>query len=66
MKTAVVGLGRIGWQFHLPQIASHEGFELVGVADPLQERLDEAKKIYGVNGYQNYSDMLKAEKPRLV
>jgi scyllo-inositol 2-dehydrogenase (NADP+) len=66
IKTAVVGLGRIGWQFHLPQIASHEGFELVGVTDPLQERLDEAKKIYGVNGYQNYSDMLKAEKPRLV
>lgn len=28
MKTALIGLGRIGWQYHLPQIVKHEGFEL--------------------------------------
>ena len=66
LRTAVVGLGRIGWQYHLPQITANDGFELVGVADPLQERLDEAKKIFGANGYQDYLEMLKVEKPDLV
>ena len=35
LRTAVCGLGRIGWQFHLPELVKHAGeFEGVGVMDP--------------------------------
>ena len=66
LRTAVIGLGRIGWQFHVPQIAQHDGFELVAVVDPLQERLDEAKSKFGVKGYTDYDQLLNAEKLDLV
>lgn len=66
LRTAVVGLGRIGWQFHLPEIGSHDGFKLVAVVDPLAERLQEAKNTFNTKGYSDYVDMLKTEKPDLV
>ena len=45
MKTALIGLGRIGWGYHRPQILAHKGFEFTAVVDPSQERLDEAKAL---------------------
>ena len=48
IRCGVCGLGRIGWGFHLPAIKNCEGMELTAVADPLQERLDEAQQTYGV------------------
>ena len=66
LRTAVVGLGRIGWQFHLPQIVSHKEFTLSAVVDPLADRLEEAKSTFGAKGYTDFSDMLKSEKPDLV
>ena len=60
LRTAVIGLGRIGWAFHVPQAAKHDGFDLVAVVDPLQERLDEAKSEYGVKGYNEYTKLLDA------
>ena len=48
LRCAVVGLGRIGWQFHIPQILEHDGFELTAVVDPAEERLTEAKSQFGV------------------
>jgi scyllo-inositol 2-dehydrogenase (NADP+) len=66
LTTAVIGLGRIGWQYHLPQIVSHAGFSLTAVVDPLAERLKEAEKTFGAKGYTDYEDMLKSEKPDLV
>ena len=62
LRTAVIGLGRIGWQFHVPQVARHDGFDLVAVVDPLQERLDEAKTKFGVKGYADCDELLDAEK----
>jgi predicted dehydrogenase len=64
LRTAVIGLGRIGWQFHIPNILRHDGFELVAVVDPLPERRDEALRVWGArgksgsvtNGLQAYSD----------
>jgi len=46
LKTAVLGLGRIAWSFHIPQIISHPGFELTAVVDPLPERLREVSEKY--------------------
>ena len=47
IKTAVIGLGRIGWQFHIPNVVQHDGFELVAVVDPLAERREEALQVWG-------------------
>lgn len=67
LKTAVVGLGRIGWRVHIPEIlAKPDRFTLVAVVDVSQERLEEAKAAYGVNGYNDISAMVAAEKPDLV
>ena len=48
IRCGVCGLGRIGWGFHLPAIKHTEGMEATAVADPLQERADEAKSVHGV------------------
>lgn len=66
VRTAVIGLGRIGWSYHLPSVAAHEGFEPVAVVDPLAERLDEAKQKYNVPGYTDHESMLAAAAPDLV
>ncbi len=66
LKTAVVGLGRIGWQFHLPGIREHEGFEATAVVDPLADRRDEAKKEFGARGYATLEDLFRAEQLDLV
>ena len=58
MKTALIGLGRIGWQYHLPQIVKHEGFELAAVVDTNPERLREAEVAYGIRGYADAAEML--------
>ena len=67
LKTAVVGLGRIGWGFHLPAIAKHpEQYALTAVVDVSEERLAEAREKYGVSGYKDIAEMIRAEKPDLV
>ncbi len=48
IRCAVIGLGRIAWSFHLPQIAENPGFRLIAAADPDVARLNEAKKTFGV------------------
>ena len=66
MKTVLIGLGRIGWDYHLKQIVSHDCFTLSAVVDTNTERLAEAKTLYGVKGYTDYRQMLLEEKPELV
>ena len=66
LKTAVTGLGRIGWQFHLPAIHKNANFELTAVHDPLEERLQEAKETYGAKGYRDFYQMIDAENPDLA
>ena len=62
LRTAVIGLGRIGWKYHCPQVARHSGFEFAAVVDPLRERLKEAAAEYGVRGYPDCNALFKAEK----
>ena len=66
VKTALVGLGRIGWGYHLPSIAEHEGFELCAVVDVSEDRLAETKEKYDARGYTELDTMLAQEKPQLV
>jgi len=66
LRTALVGMGRIGWDFHAPEIQRHAGFELVAVVDPLPERLAESRERFGVAGYSDYEEMLDSVSPDLV
>ncbi|MBN1348637.1 Gfo/Idh/MocA family oxidoreductase [candidate division KSB1 bacterium] len=66
LRTAVVGAGRIGWKFHIPQVVSHEGFKLVAVVEPVQERLDEVNAEFGVTGYHDFQHLLESETLDLV
>lgn len=66
LKTAVVGLGRIGWKFHIPHITSHEGFELCAILDPLQERVDEGVEKFSVKGYTDFSKLIGNEQLDLI
>lgn len=66
MRTALIGLGRIGWGVHLQKILQHKELELCAAVDTNMERLKELKEKYDVTGYLNYRDMLECEKPELV
>ncbi len=66
LKTAVIGLGRIGWLFHIPSIVNHPGFELVAAADPLEIRRREAKKEHGVRTFESVGLLLETSHPDLV
>lgn len=66
MKTALIGLGRIGWGYHLPNLTKNPGFSPVVVVDTSADRLAEAKMTYGVDGYTDHREMLAREKPELV
>lgn len=66
LRTAVVGLGRIGWGYHIPNIIKHEGFELVAVTDPMTERLEEAKENFSVKGYTDFNKLLEEENLDLI
>ena len=66
LKTAVLGLGRIGWQYHIPQILKHEQFELVAVVDPLEERRNEAATEFRTKTYPSLSALLEKETLDLV
>ncbi len=62
LKVIVAGLGRIAWQYHLPEIVKHPNFELLAVADPLAERLEEARTAFKVpHTYETFDAMLANE-----
>ena len=66
LNTALIGLGRIGWDYHLPEIMRHSGFNLIAVADTSEERLREVEETYSIQGYASYLDMYEYAKPELV
>jgi predicted dehydrogenase len=67
IKTAVSGLGRIAWGYHLPELDSNPNFQLTAVVDPLPERLNEAAEKWEIKKlYTSYEEMLIQEKPDLV
>ena len=66
LRTIVVGLGRIGWPFHVPEVAAHDGFDLVGVVDPLPERRKEALERFDAPGFPDLASSLEDASPDLV
>jgi len=66
LTIVVVGLGRIGWQFHFKESFRSNAFELTAVVDPLQDRVDEAVAESGCRGYLANNDMLRQESPDVI
>ena len=67
LKIALIGLGRIGWQTHIPEILKHDNFELTAVVDPLEERLREARDTFKIKKlYQNTDALFANESPDLT
>ena len=67
LRTAVSGLGRIAWDYHIPTLLHHPQFELVAVADPLAERRKEATEHFGIKAvYSDAGTMVGTEKPDLL
>ena len=66
INTAVIGLGRAGWQIHIPQITAHENFKFTAAVDPLESRRKEAREQFGVNTYADCRSLFESEKPDLV
>jgi len=66
LRTALAGLGRIGWEFHLPSILEHPGFSLEAVVDVKPEYLEEAKARCSAAAYSDFSQMLREVKPDAV
>lgn len=66
LRTAIVGLGRIGWGFHLKEAASHPGFAPVAVVDPLPERREEAGGAFEIPAFPDQAAMLRETTPDLV
>ncbi len=67
LRCAVVGLGRIAWEFHLPQICKQDGFELAAVVDPSRERREEAcREFRAPKAFATLDELLAVETPDLA
>jgi scyllo-inositol 2-dehydrogenase (NADP+) len=59
IRYAVVGLGRAGWNIHVHQLRGRPDAKIVAVADPADERRDEAAAEFGCKTYPNIKPLLK-------
>lgn len=67
ITTAVVGLGRIAWSDHLPQLANSPCYELIAVVDPDANRGREAAAEFGhPHVFNNLETMLSTCRPELT
>lgn len=66
LRAIVVGLGRIGFAYHAETLVHHSAFDLVGVVDPLPERLGEARQKWSVPGFATLAEALTATRPDVV
>jgi len=67
IKTAIVGLGRAGWNLHLNPMIANGGFEIVAVTDPLEARCLEAVEIVpGCKIFPSLDSLLDGSDAELV
>lgn len=66
LKTVIVGLGRIGWNFHLKECAGNRGIDLAGVVDPLEARRREAEETYRIPAFSDTNELYRQVEPDLV
>jgi predicted dehydrogenase len=61
LRTVVVGLGKQSSDDHLPAIMQSPNFELVGVCDTDQKKLDDVRTQYCVPGYSNLNELINTQ-----
>lgn len=67
LQTAVIGLGRVAWNAHLPALLADPRYEPVAAADPLPERCAEGRALFGIpRTYPSLAALLEREQPDLV
>jgi len=66
VKTAILGLGRIGWNHHLRHIQGRKDYQVVAVADPLAARRAEAAAELKCETYATPAALLKNSDAELV
>lgn len=66
VTVGIVGLGRAGWSLHMEPILEIPGFQIVAVADPLQERCREAAERTGCATFSRIEDLLDGSDAELV
>ena len=60
IRTAIVGLGRAGWNIHVAGLKDRADYKLVACVDPDQERRKEAERVLGCRTYAAWKEFLKA------
>ena len=66
MRAAVVGLGWAAGEFHLPALQAVDTVELVGGADPSNERRDWWAKSTGSPAFASIEELIGSAQPELV
>lgn len=67
IKVGIAGLGRSGWGIHARAIdAVPDLFRIVAVADPNEERQQEARDRFGCRAYSNYDDLVADDEIELM
>ena len=66
IKTAVIALGRSGWNIHVAAIRNDERYQVVSVLDPVPERRKQAEEELGCESYTDYKKLLKETPAELV
>jgi predicted dehydrogenase len=59
LRIGGAGLGRIGWNFHCKTLGGHKDWQLVAVADPADQRRQEARQTYGCHAFERLDEMLE-------
>ena len=67
LKAAIVGLGRIAWSTHLPEMKNHPYIEIAAVCDPLEKVRNEAAEAFNVpETFAELGEMLEKVRPDLL
>lgn len=60
IKTAIIGLGRSGYNIHVARLRGDERFRITAVTDWLPERSREVQEEFGCEVFDDYKALLKA------
>jgi len=66
IKVGILGLGRAGWNIHVKGLRNREDFQIVEVADPEEQRREEAKSELGCKAYPDLNTMLAEGEAELI
>ncbi|GAA5012511.1 Gfo/Idh/MocA family protein [Actinopolymorpha pittospori] len=60
LAVGIFGLGRSGWDIHANALADHDGFAVTAVADPVEERRQEARERFGCETFADAEALLES------